>query len=303
MKTFASTLFALVVLGAAVAVPAGAQQVIGGHDETSEPNAGLWSVGAITPGTAGPIGASHLLLTEVVVTPTAAEFVEIHNPGTETVDLSKYYLTDAWFVPAGGSPHSYHLLPSGTLNITTNTDFCVKFPAGATIGPGGTLVIALYGPGVDSTFAAGTADYEITSVSAAIPDMVNVGNNNPAIAAGATTLTNGSELIMLFYWDGASDNVCDVDYVTWGASSGTSRVDKTGLSVDGPDGDAIATPYFNDTAIALQSAVTAPGAGFSVARSSAAEGAETPTGGNGCIAGGPTATDGSTWGRVKVRYR
>jgi hypothetical protein len=300
---FASILSVLVILAVAAVAPAGAQQVFGGHDETSEPNAGLWTVQGLTPGTAGPIAAAHLLVTEVAVTPTPVELIEIHNPGGSAVDLTNYYLTDAWFVPAGGSPSAYHLLPSGTFQITTNTDFCVRFPAGASIPAGGSLVIALYGPGVDSTFGAGTADYEITSVSPGIPDMINVGNNNPAIGAGATTLTNGSEFIMLFYWDGVSDNVCDIDYVTWGPSSGTSRVDKTGLAVDGPDGDAIPTPYFNDTAIAAQSSVTAPGAGFSVERTGAAEGAETPTGGNGCIAGGPTPTRTRTWGEVKTIYR
>jgi len=163
-------------------------------------------------------------------------------------------------------------------------------------------VVAPYGPGVDGTFGAGTATYEVTSVSPAGPDTINVGNHSPPIAANPTTLTNSSEFAMLFYWDGASDNVCDVDYVTWGTSSGTSRVDKTGLVVDGPDANAIGTAYLPDTPIAAQSAVTAPGAGSSVARVGLAEGAEAP-GGNGCVAGGPTATRQATWGGVKTIYR
>ncbi len=302
MKRTATMLFVLTAACClAFALPALAQQMIGGHNETSEPNAGLWAVGPLSPGVVPPLAAAHLLVTEVVVTPTAHEMIEIHNPSAAVVDLSKYYLTDAWFVTP--PVNSYHLLPTGTFSITTNTDFCMRFPAGATIPAGGTLVIALYGPGIDSTFGAGTADYEITSVSPLIPDMVNVGNNVPPIGAGATTLTNGAEFIMLFYWDGVSDNVCDIDYVTWGASSGTSRVDKTGLAVDGPDADAIATPYFPDSPIAGQSAVTAPGAGSSVARTGGAEGAETPSGGNGCLPGGPTPALQSTWGQLKLLYR
>jgi hypothetical protein len=286
-----------------VAAPAWTQEVIGGHDETSEVMAPMWATGAPTPGIAPALAATHLLVSEVIVTPTPAELVEIHNPLGVPVDLTNVYLTDAWFSPSAGVINSYHLIPSGTLVITTNTDFAVRFPAGSSIPAGGTIVVALYGPGVDSTFGAGTADYEVTSVSPSIPDMINVGNNVPPISANATTLTNGSEFIMLFYWDGASDNVCDIDYVTWGSSSGTSRVDKTGLAIDGPDGDAAATPYNPDTPIASQSNVTAPGGGSSVARVAGPEGVETLVGGNGCVPGGPTPVLRPSWGKIKSLYR
>ena len=292
MKRTTGTALSLILAGlVAIVTIARAQQTR--HDETSEANAGLWATRGMTPGTAGPHAAAHLLLTEVSVTPTPHEYIEIHNPTASAVDLSKYYLTDAWF----GSlfVESYHLLPTGTFSITTN-DFCVQFPVGASIAAGGTLVIALYGAGVDSSFGAGTVDYEVTSSSAAIPDMVNVGANVPPIGPGATTLTNGSEFVMLFYWDGASDNVCDIDYVTWGTSSSTSRVDKTGLAVDGPDGDAIATPYFADMPIVAQSAVTAPGGGSSVTRITGTEGAELEPG-NGCaICLGYRDADGDGYG-------
>ncbi len=280
-----------------LAAPVSAQQIIGGHDETSEANAVLWATGAPGVGV-GPAGVSgHLLLTEIIVTPTTNELVEIHNPTGAAVDLSTYYLSDAWFEPG---PVGYHQLPTGTLVTGTETDFVARFPAGASIAAGGTIVVALYGPGVDSTFGAGAADYEVTSVSASIPDMVNVGGNT--LRAGGTTLTNGSELIVLFFWDGASDNVCDVDYVTWGPATTTSRVDKTGIAIDGPDGDAIATSYNPDTADASQSTVVAPASGSSVARTSGTEGSEALDG-NGCVSGGPTPAQPSTWGKVKGIYR
>jgi hypothetical protein len=291
----------LAVLGIGLAVASGASaQSIGGHDETSEQNATGWATGTPTPGTAPAGSAGHLLVTEIVVTPTAAEFFEIHNPTSESIDLTDYYVSDAWAQPAGLDPVGYHLLPSGTLVIGSNTDFVVRFPSGATIAPGETQVIALYGPGVDSTYGAGTADYEVTSVSGTIPDMINVGG--VAASANTTTLTNGSEFIVLFRWNGTTDNVCDVDYVTWGTSSGTSRVDKSGIVVDGPDGDAVGTPYLPDTPIATQSSVPAPAFGTSVARGSATESVEALAGGNGCV-DVATSSKSSTWGNLKARYR
>lgn len=291
----------LAVLALTVALATGASaQTVGGHDETSEANATGWATGVPTPGTAPAGSASHLLISEIVVTPTAVEFVEITNPTSEVIDLTDYYLSDAWFESTGNDPQGYLLLPSGTLVIGTNTDFLSRFPAGASIAPGETQVIALYGPGVDSTFGAGTADYEVTSVSPSIPDMINAGGHT--ISANATTLTNGSEFIVLFRWNGQSDNVCDVDYVTWGPAAATSRVDKTGVAVDGPDGDAVATPYLADTPDASQSSVTAPGAGSSVARTSITESVETAVGGNGCL-DVSTSSNSSTWGNLKVRYR
>jgi hypothetical protein len=285
MRKSKIAMFALVALSLAIAVaPAMADnQIIGGHNETSEVNATGWVVGTPTPGfLPGGLAASHLLITEVMVTPTPVEMIEIHNPTASPVDLSDYYLTDAWFSPSAGVISSYHALPSGTFQITTNTDFCSRFPAGSIIPSGGTIVVAMYGAGIDSTYGPSTANFEVTSSDPAIPDMINVGNNLPVIGPGATTLTNTSEFVMLFHWDGHSDNVCDVDYVTWGPITTTSRVDKTGLAVDGPDCDLIATPYNSDTPFASQSTVSAPGALRSVARRPGSEGAES-AGGNGCI--------------------
>ena len=113
-------LFTLVVVGTAIATaPALAQQIIGGHNETSEVNAPLWAVGAPTPGAVPGHGANHLLVTEVAVTPTPVEFIEIHNPTANAVDLTKYYLTDAWFTtPAPRPPRS----------ASTGTTCCPRGP-------------------------------------------------------------------------------------------------------------------------------------------------------------------------------
>jgi hypothetical protein len=301
MRLYNSIIFLaiILVLGFALTLPALALN-IGGHDETSEVNQPRWATGAPTVGVAPALTGIHLLISEVAVQGSPVEFIEIYNPTTEPVDLTNYYLTDAWYVPGTGPISAYYQLPAGTLLITTNTDFCSRFPSGAMIMPGGTIVVALYGAGIDSAYGVGKSNYEVTPSSPGIPDLISVGGNQ--MTCGTTTLTNGSEFVMLFCWDGLQDNVCDVDYVTWGSSSGTSRVDKTGLAIDGPDPDLVPTPYKNDTPIANQSAVAAPAAGSSVARVLLPEGVEAANG-NGCCWIPATAVEYSTWGQIKTLYR
>ncbi|MFH0778289.1 MAG: hypothetical protein V2A71_06615, partial [Candidatus Eisenbacteria bacterium] len=202
-RNLATFLMLALVFAFALSLPAQAQQTIGGHDETSEVNNPRWANGAPTPGVAPALTAVHLLVSEFAVTLTQVEFIEIYNPTAEPVALGNYYLSDAWYEPAGLPIEGYFRLPEAGYLITTNTDFNVRFPAGAVIQPGQVIVIALYGPGIDSTYGVGTADYEVSSVDPNIPDMINVGNNQ--VTAGTTTLTNSSEFAMLFYWDGVSD--------------------------------------------------------------------------------------------------
>lgn len=281
----------------AIAVPAGAQQTIGGHDETSENLPVLWVPGVPNPGLTGVGGgAAHLLLSEVVVTPTAGEYVEICNPTGVPVDLSRYHLSDDWFTGVA-PPSGYHRLPAAGYAIGITSDFTARFPAGTVIPAGGVYTIAADGAGFLATYGI-APDFELNPTSAAT-DMVIVSGNAPLSLA---LLTNTSEMVMLFFWDGASDNVCDVDYVQWGALASGNGVDKTGAAVDGPDADAIASPYLADTSPAAQTFVAPPGAGASIQRQSCQESPEA-TPGNGCVPGGPTPAEQPTWGRIKVMYR
>ena len=54
--------------------------------------------------------ADHLVFSEVVLTPSDGEYVEITNPTANDIDMSDYYLTDA----TDGSGNAYYNLPSGT---------------------------------------------------------------------------------------------------------------------------------------------------------------------------------------------
>jgi len=288
---FALTAFCAITLAAS----AFAGQIIGGHDETSENLPATWAVTLPTPGVAPAGAASHLLLTEIVVTPTGGEYIEIANPTGSDVSLDGYYVTDDWFSTGGTG---YFQLPQAGYTVGVSSDFDAHFPPGAMIPAGGVITVA--SSGADFTLTYGfPPTYELNDTSP-VANMVIVSNNTPLSLA---LLTNSSEMVMLFYWDGATDLVCDVDYVQWGSLASGNGVDKTGKTVDGPDGDAVASAYNADTPVGSQTFVPAPASGESVARTGLTEVGETATGGNGCIPDGNTSTRRSTWGQLKVRYR
>ena len=237
-----------------------------------------------TPGAANDCGqppavAEPLLLTEIVVTPTAGEFIEIFNPGTAAVDLSNVYLTDATF--AGGSVFYYNVVTATDAGGGGFGDFHARFPDGAEIGPGEFQTVALAGSEAFFTEYGIDPDYELyedgTSADA-VPDMREALSMS---VNGQGGLSNGGEVVVLYFWDGESDLVTDLDYAVWGDKD--EAVDKTGVSIDGPDADATASSYQPDTAIGSQDVVSLVGhsTGESFARVDFDEGTETATGGNG----------------------
>ncbi|MEB3219001.1 MAG: ExeM/NucH family extracellular endonuclease, partial [Nostocales cyanobacterium 94392] len=226
-----------------------------------------------------PSTAEKLLLTEIVVTPTGGEFIEIYNPGSTTVDLSDYYLTDATF--AGGNQYYYNIVTGSGAGGGGFTDFHARFPDAATIGAGEYQTIALNGSnnffseyGVNPTYEL----YEDAASADAIADMREATAGSINNQGG---LTNDGEFTVLYHWDGSSDLVTDVDYVVWGDKA--EAVDKSGVSIDGPDGDTTNSTYQNDTAITSQAVINigAHGSGESFQRSDLNEGTQTTTGGNG----------------------
>ncbi len=230
----------------------------------------------IDPGAAGGL-PSGLLLSEVVVTPTAAEFIEITNTSAQAIDLSDVYLTDATF--ANGNVYYYQIV-TGAGGGGGFGDFHARFPLGAQIGPGEFQTIALSGS-IGFQAAYGVAPtYELFEDDAgadAVPDMLEA-------VAGAINSQGGlsaGEVAVLYYWDGVSDLVADLDYALWGDK--VEAVDKTGIAIDGPDADAVASMYLTDTAVAAQAviAVTEHAAGNSWQRVDFSEGSEIQSGGNG----------------------
>ena len=108
----------------------------------------------------------HLLLTEAVVTPTSAEFIEIYNATGATVDLTNYYLSD---------DADYALTPgmsgAGPVPNIVSSDFIVQFPNGSTINHRQALVIAFNDTGFFAIFGF-HADFEIHGTDPSTPDMI-----------------------------------------------------------------------------------------------------------------------------------
>lgn len=235
-----------------------------------------------------------LLLSEVTVTPTAGEFIEIYNPNGTTVKLTDVYITDATF--AGSSTYYYNIVTGANAGGGGFGDFLARFPNGATIAAGEYQTLAINGSedyrttyGTDPTYEL----YEDGSVSDGIPDMLE---GLPGSINDQGGLTNSGEVAILFYWDGKSDLVTDLDYVIWGDTA--EAVDKTGVRIDGPDADALSSTYANDTPIANQVVVStsAHGTGDSYQRQDSTEGSEVSGSGNGINGDDESSEDlSSTW--------
>lgn len=214
----------------------------------------------------------HLLISEVVLSPAEGEFVEIANPTYSTVDLTNYYLSDNgsyWKIVANGQ------------NYTT-AEFFARFPAGATIAPRSVAVVSIAGNTLFSSVYGRNADFELRKTDAT-PDMLPA-TMLPLNSIGATcTLGDTGECVVLYYWDGKSDLVKDVDIVDVGAANVDNtykRYPKGGVSIDGPDADTVASTYPADRNL-LAPMATSPGTGVSAKRPDASEGTEVTGGGNG----------------------
>ncbi|MDD5582012.1 MAG: hypothetical protein PHS99_02215 [Candidatus Marinimicrobia bacterium] len=218
---------------------------------------GMFLVLAMVP--AFLMGAlDHLFISELVLFPNKGEYVAITNPTDETIHLGNYYLTDATD-PENGK-YYYHL-PSGSNYWSESTsDFIARFPD-TTLSPGDVLIVSL----------ARRLDYE--SEYGKLPDLT-LKEDLLSVSSEVSTIPTRlygfmddvSETLILFYWDGTSSVVKDVDYLLYGDVS--LAVDKT----DVPG-------YASDTPISQQSFAPVHGEDQKLIHSD--EGSEPISGGNG----------------------
>lgn len=210
-------------------------------------------------------GLEELVISEIVVTPTAGEFFEIHNRGVDPLDLTDVYVTDA----TGAGNFYYNITTGANYGGGSSADFHARFPSGASIAAGEYQTVAINGTAFNGEYAV-NATYELND-SGATPNMLEA---VPGSINNQGGLSNAGEFLVLYHWDGVSDLVADIDYVVWGDQN--EAVDKTGVTIGG-------ATYANDTAIGSQE-VVAPGAhafGDSFQRSDLTEGTETTDNGNG----------------------
>jgi len=235
--------------------------------------------------------SEKILLSEVAFD---GEFIEIYNPNNQAVDLSDFYLTDATFSPS--SQFYYTIVNGSNPGGGGFQDFHARFPDGASIGAGEYQTMSLLGSdhfiqtfGMNPTYEL----FEDNGSADLIPDMREAFSgsiNNQGI------LSNSGEVAILYKWDGLSDLVQDVDYVVWGDKN--EAVDKSGVSIDGPDANADNSTYQNETIIASQDIAStgATGLGLSIHRIDYSEGTQTTSGGNGITGGDETSENlSSTW--------
>jgi len=71
-------------------------------------------------------------------------------------------------------------------------------------------------------------------------------NGTKGFLKSSPSLTDDHETVVLFYWDGVSDLVQDVDIIWWGDDE-AYKVDKSSVNIDSEfDGDALTSNYNND---------------------------------------------------------
>ena len=243
---------------------------------------------------AAPMAAPELLLTEIRVTPTEGEFVEIYNPTGATIDLANVYLTDGTF--AGGSTYYYNLVTGTNAGGGGFGDFNARFPAGATIPAGAYQTIALAGSANFVTTYGMAPTYELFDDGSVDGEQPMIEATSGSIDTAGSGLSNSGEVVILYYWDGNSDLVADLDYAVWGDK--VEAVDKTGIALDGPDADADSSAFQADTPIATQDVIAggSHGSDDSWQRDDLAEGAEVQSGGNGTNGSNETSEDlSNTW--------
>ena len=242
---------------------------------------------------AGP--TPHVVINEVRFGPTpGAQFIELYNTTSATVDIGAYYLTDAskdveTIVndETVTTSYRYPAIVTGDCAAAggaNDGDFHVRFAPGTTLGAREYLVIAFDLEGFRNAYFGRQPDMLLS-------DMLDACSGS---RSATPVLSAAGENLVLYHWDGASDLVQDVDYFAWGSDE-KLRVDKNGLAYDGPDADDIATAYNSETDTGTQAPMPGnpPDNNAYTRKVSGVEGYE-PAGGNGIVGHDEMGEDYST---------
>ncbi|MBD67399.1 MAG: hypothetical protein CMG43_01220, partial [Candidatus Marinimicrobia bacterium] len=81
--------------------------------------------------------ADHIVFSEIVLTPSDGEYVEITNPTANDIDMSDYYLTDATDT---GLEKVYHKIATGADYWSgSSSDFICRFPSNYSLSAGASI--------------------------------------------------------------------------------------------------------------------------------------------------------------------
>ena len=163
--------------------------------------------------------ADHIIFTQITTTSDQAEVIAIYNPTDEAIDLSDYYLSDA----ESSGKHYYNLPTGNDYWSGLSSDFIVRFPI-ISIDPDQTLTISINDVSTFNGYYTYDPDLTLTD------DMLDAVDGQNTIGTSAN-LNENYESVILFYWDGFSSIVQDVDYFYWGNPLGLDLygIDKTGI--------------------------------------------------------------------------
>jgi len=230
------------------------------------------------------LAQGHLIFTEMVLQPSAGEYVTIKNPTASAIDLSDYYITDATDTANG---KYYYKLPDGADYWSgSGSDFIARFPS-VSIAAGETLTLGL---GRDSDYFSEYGDSADFHLKGSGPrTMLNAVDGVNTIGGSPNAkLDNVAETLVLFTWDGSAATVQDVDYLLWGST--VCAVDKNGVA-----------GYVADTPVGSQSFMAVHVDGEKLLRVSDTEGTETSSGGNGITGHDETSENlADTWNVVSL---
>ena len=226
----------------------------------------------------------HLILTEMVLQPSAGEYVKIKNPTAATINLSNYYISDA--TDAANGKYYYKLSDGADYWSGIGSDFIARFPT-MNLAPGETITLAL---GRDTDYFTEYGENSDLYLKGTGTDTMRYAIDGTNTIGGSPNakLDNVAEMLVLFYWDGSAAKVQDVDYLIWGNT--TYAVDKSGVGT-----------YLNDTPVGNQSFLPAHLDGEKLIRLSETEGSETTTSGNGITGHDETSENlATTWDVVDL---
>ena len=103
-------------------------------------------------------------------------------------------------------------------------DFFIQFPENSTIMPGETQIISMHMDSIFHDYYYYYPDYNIHELTTKETESFLGGNSTIDYLEDSG---NNGESLILFYWDGVSNLVKDVDYFLWGSRS--FAIDKTNL--------------------------------------------------------------------------